>query len=210
MIINVLELVFSIIGTIGFVLWYNNEKKQRRKEKLKSIIIKGINYFTSYKNLYEFLFKYHRKDLEKLKKEKEIYLVDYYYYFGKIFKNKVKFLKDKTLYQFPLIYKKNWLKSNNNNFWVELETLDYSCENDLLTIVSKFLKRFGISDFVDFLKIECNKNVWKQITFDLYRIEQNNNGKLIIFCCKSNYLNFVNTYELIQKELYYIKKKNLF
>lgn len=178
-----------------------NQETERRKEKLKSIIVKGISEFTSYKELYNFLLEYHSKEVENSKREK--YNLPDFNYFKNIFANRVKFQEDKTLYRFPLLYKINWLRSRNKKLWIKLNKLLNSCkDNDLLPLSIKFLKRFQISDFIDFLKNECKKSVWGQTTFDLYRIEESGNT-LILHCCKGNYLHFVNTYELIQKELYY-------
>lgn len=192
----ILTVVIGIPGIIWFILWYQDQKREERKGKLKNIIKAGINEFTSYKELYDFLIRYHSDDLKRLKNK---YSLIGQAYFKKTLGDKIMFKEDNNLYEFPLIYKKNWLKSSNKKFWLELGELRDDCSNDLLLLSKDFLKkRFNISNFVEFNE-ECGKRVWGQTTFDLYKIK----GILTIFCCKSNYLNFVSTYEVIQKELYY-------
>ena len=189
----ILTVVIGIPGIIWFILWYHDQKREERKGKLKNIIKAGINEFTSYKELYGFLIRYHSDDLKRLKNK---YSLIGQAYFKKTFGDKIRFKEDKTLYEFPLIYKKNWLKSSNKKFWLELGELIDDCSNDLLLLSKDFLKkRFNISNFVEFNE-ECGKRVWGQTTFDLYKIKESKEGILTVFCCKSNYLNFVSTYEV--------------
>lgn len=195
MISIIVTVVIGIPGIIWFILWYHDQKREERKGKLKNIIKADINEFTSYKELYDFL----SDDLKRLKNK---YSLIGQAYFKKTFGDKIRFKEDKTLYEFPLIYKKNWLKSSNKKFWLELGELIDDYSNDLLLLSKDFLKkRFNISNFVEFNE-ECGKRVWGQTTFDLYKIKESKEGILTVFCCKSNYLNFVSTYEVYYNYIY--------
>lgn len=193
-------IVTIIVGTPG-ILWFISWRKEKEKEKLKSIIIKGIEEFTTYSRLYEFLYNFYSADIEKMQGK---YFMANYEYFKEIFGEKIRFSNESN-YRFPLIFKQNWVRSNNDKFCMELRPLVDECDirkYSLISVGKKFLKRFGISDYMSFIRDECKKKVWRQTTFDLFELEEKDNT-IIISCLKGNYLYFVQTYELIQKELYY-------
>lgn len=214
--INGIVSIFSIIaGTAGiiniknFIAKERENKKNERKHKLKE----AITEFNQYKEANNLLFKYYSKDIEVLK-SKGYELIDVGY-FEKIFNGKISFKEDKSLYRFPVLYKENWLKSHNNELQIKLEKLQKDGKkNYLIPLSDKFLERFGFSgyeDYIYFLQNDCKKKLWNSDTYDLYRIEENDNT-LTFSCCMGNYFNFIRTYELIQEELYYnyIYRKNKF
>jgi len=198
----VLALLGIVIGTLPIVVWWLGRLREKRRQMLKDIIKRGIDKFISYNKLYQKLYAYHKIDISQTNANYSAITLNY---FKNTIGSSLTFAKFEDRYAFPLFFRHSWLLSRSKSLDFKLKTIDSHTklpENSLNRPTQMFLKKFGISDYCDFLSKECEKNIWDQETFDLYAMYQKN-GILEFTCCMGMYSNFAQTYELVQKELYY-------
>lgn len=195
---GIVGIVSLVIGTSESVKTRKNKKMSERREHLKNLIKPPGPSFT-FSDLYKFLYKHHSGDI---KKNKEYRMVDYDYFKENL--SGFEFSEDIDFYKFPILFKEKWLRSYNKSMTIELnQALRERCENGSLFVKGqKFLSSFNICNYFEFLKKDCEKDIWPGKTFDLYKFEEKGDTLELTFCM-GNYSRFVQTYDLLQKELLY-------
>ncbi|MBN2095590.1 MAG: hypothetical protein JW727_06070 [Candidatus Aenigmarchaeota archaeon] len=211
-----------------------SNSKEDEKQKFKEIHTRGVLNAVgqkkpekrTYAYLYQELSRHHSEDIKRAKNK---YFQVNPIYFQKTLSGVNLDIKDKSLYSYPLFYKKSWIRSmSKGRFGVSLTPLDLGyLERELGHEDSdnakghelgggkgkQFLKHFGISDYVDFLRKDCEMgdNFWDQDTYDIFKVREVSDG-IVLSCCSGSYFNFIKTYELCQKEFYYnhAHRKNTF
>lgn len=202
-------MIITILSTLlGLAFYISRRKKQRkqiRKEEFERII-KGETKL-NYSEIYQYVFNYHQEDIHKCNGKYENINYDY---FKSLLDNWTNFNKNKyskNNFEMPLFYKSTWLKSKNDGFNMSLGELILSenkkIRNSLLNKSKDFLKIFGIYDYIEFLKA-CGKKIQEKEreVYECYKIEEKDK-ELILHCQMGDYFDFLRSYELIQKEIYY-------
>lgn len=208
--INISTLIGTLLAIIGILITFNKIKQIRRQnyqeqvsDLFEMIYTTPPTNIASYKEVYIELSRYY----QNLKNNKEII------YFDKEYLSKcisihneirIQFREDELHYNFPIATKRNWVLSNNSKFEisVELFTNEQVTYNLPKIFSTKFLNFFKIKNYSSYIGLK-GKNLWNSLTFDLIKINENaNEEKIGLNFGLGNYFGYVNSNELLSKELY--------
>lgn len=207
------DVIIAIITVVGVILTYS-QIREMRKQQLLEKITKTFSAVcklpapevAKYDQVYKEIFSYYGFNNENI--PNNLFVIDKEYFARCVEEHYVTVHLDKSLvqYKFPLICRKNWLKSNDDKLQIKKDGLcDFSQlkdeDNPLYEPATDFLKISQIESYPAFLA-SIGKQIWDAKTFDLCSIDEKNHTLQLRFVLGS-YFSYVNYYDLISKELYF-------
>lgn len=215
--------IASILGLISILIaiWQLCvAKKERRiaarRDDFAHVCRSPAEEIEKYTRVYEQIAKRDetRCQLEKLR-ERGFQLTCRDYFYERLHEDMLHTTKPAS-YNFPLVYTKSWVRSENPNLKVIAQSLvedkaENECEDYLRKKARTFLDTFHlqVDDYPSFLA-DAGKPLWNDPTFEIQRASYKDNT-LSLDCQCGQYFHFVTTYELMVRELYfhiYLAKKN--
>lgn len=208
--VGAVGVIITLIGVILTYLQIRTVRKQQLLEKItktfSAICELPAPEVAKYGQIYKEIFSYYGFNNENT--PNNLFVIGKEYFARCVGGHYAAIHLDKSpdRYKFPLICRKNWLKSNDDKLQIKKDgPCDFSQlkdeDNLLYKPATDFLKISQVESYPAFLA-SIGKQIWNAKTFDLYSINEKDHTLQLRFVLGS-YFRYVNYYDLISKELYF-------